>query len=449
MKKNLKLVLFSFTRQTGADDCGAACLKTIFKYSGVKCNMPEEYNLVPLSLGQLKDISHGAGLSVRAVKMDTEHLQELESPAILHVMTDDLVPHFMVHFYYDAGLRLHLVGDPDKQVAYVTETELLRRWQSSAALIFEQLPENNRWLSRLYPWYNISRFDFVPGILWFAIPMLNAFGTLLGLGATLVIEKAVSPAFLDGQMSVLILIFTLLFSLSAAKCLINYFKERLIINFAGKLDSNLYTEFTSSIERSLFNPRLLTRKFSETIKDVQRIHQAASILIGGILCDGLIVLIMLAGLYFYFPALVLPELAIIMILLGLTDKQLPFMLINYQSSQFSLLQTSTQTHQEPQNRNQLIASAMEANSAFSKKSSRLSANANKLNLYFDAISSANIILVLAYTIGQLRSSTASYQEFIFGIILCYGVIATATKICNQLFLVAHGADMLGRRKAGG
>jgi hypothetical protein len=125
------------------------------------------------------------------------------------------------------------------------------------------------------------------------------------------------------------------------------------------------------------------------------------------------------------------------------------MLINYQSSQFSPVPVDAQVQRGPEDRGQLIASAREANSAFSKKAFRLSVNANKLNLYFDAISSINMILVLAYTIGQLRSSSASYQEFILGIILCYGAKATATKICNQLFLVAHGADMLGRRKAGG
>jgi len=449
MKKDLKLILFAFTRQTGADDCGAACLRTIFKYSGVKWNMPAEYNLLQLSLGQLKEISHNAGLPARAVRMDLEHLRTLQNPSILHVFTDDLVPHFIVHFHYDADLRLHLVGDPDKQVTYVTETELMQRWQSSAGLMFEQLPQNHVWASRFYPWYNLCRFDFVPGILWFAIPMLNAFGTVLGLGATLIIEKAVSPVFLNGEMRILVLIFTLLFSLSAAKCLITFFKERLIINFAGKLDSDLYFEFTASIERSLFNSRLLARKFAETIKDVQRIHQAASILIGGILCDCLIVVILLTGLYFYFPALVIPELFIIIILFGLTDKRLPFMLINYQSSQFCPVPDGAQVQRGPEDCGQLIASAREANSAFSKKAFRLSVNANKLNLYFDAISSINMILVLAYTIGQLRSSSASYQEFIFGIILCYGTIATATKICNQLFLVAHGAAMLGRHKADG
>jgi hypothetical protein len=227
---------------------------------------------------------------------------------------------------------------------------------------------------------------------------------------------------------------------------INYIKERLIINFAGKLDSLLYLEFIPSFERSLFNSRLLTRRFTETIKDVQRVHQSASILIGGILCDGLMIVVMLICLYFYFPALILPESIIIIILIWLTDRQLPFMLVNYQSAQKAIIPAYVETAQDKSfERERLVNSGIEANSAFSRKSQRLSANANRLNFYFDGISSINIILVLAYTIGQLRSSAASYQEFIFGIILCYATVAAATKICNQLFLVAHGAEMLGRR----
>jgi|GEM_PF-5061808 len=444
MNKDLKFILYSFTRQQGADDCGAACLKMIFKFAGLDQHLPASCSNQALSMRQLQELSAQAGLTSRAVKMDLEYLHTMQSPSILHVMNDDHTSHYMLHYYFDPVLRLHLVGDPDKQVCYITDTELSQRWQSRAALVFAGLQQKKSWSHRFYLWSDLFQFDFIPGILWFAIPLLNAFGTLLGLGATLIIEKAVTQQFLNGGTGILIIIFTLLFSLSAAKCLVNFLKERMIINFAGKLDAVLYREFTASMGTTIFNGRVLTRRFTETIKDVQRVHQSASILIGGILCDGVIILVMLLGLYFYFPALVAPEAAVILVLLLLTDRQLPFMLINYQSAHHAIIPASTQIPGNPPEVEQLIGSGIAANAVYSRISLKLSVNANKLNLYFDALSSVNIILVLAYTIGQLRSGAASYQEFIFGIILCYGIVATATKICNQLFLVAQGAQMLRR-----
>lgn len=446
MYNNLKLILSSFTRQSGPDGCGAACLQTIFNYSGLAKKLPDALSGQALTMQKLRDLSNEAGLEARAVRMEPEYLRGMQFPSILHVKTDSGTTHFVVHFCFDPDMELYLIGDPDGDVCYLTEAELLQRWESRAAIYFESLPPKRKWKVRLYPWDNLYHFNFVPGILWIAIPFLNTFGTLLGLGATLVIEKAVSPHIMNGGIAFLTMIFVLLVSISAGKCIISYVKERMIINFGGRLDAMLYGELTQSLERSVFNTRLLSRRFSETIKDVQRIHQAASILIGGILCDGILLLLMLGGLYIYFPALVMQEVLIAVVLFAMTDNQLPFMLVNYHSAQTAVfpnidhLNEDTDAIQE-----KLRQYGADANAAFSRKASRLSINANKLNLYFDAVSSLNVILVLVFMIGELRSSAASYEEFIFGIIFCYAIVATVTKICNQMFLVAHGAEMLRHR----
>jgi ATP-binding cassette subfamily B protein len=378
--------------------------------------------------------------------MGMEYLRTAAHPCILHIINDQLVPHFIVCFGYDDQLGSYLIGDPDGEVVYWPEGKVSERWTSRAALWYDDMPRDTAWRISFYPWYNMRHFRIIPGVLWFAVPLLNAFGTLLGLGATLIIEKSVSQQFLEAGLTLMILIFVLLFSLSAARCMINYIKERLIINFAGKLDRSLFLEFSEPLERSLFNSRQLVRRFGDTIKDVQRIHQAASMLIGGILCDIVMVVIMLCALYFYFPELILPESGIVIVLLWLTDKQLPFMLVNYQSGQNTdLLSPATRIAGEQDHRKNMLKNGIEANDGFSRKSTTLSINANRLNLYFEAISSLNVIVVLAFTMIQLKNGNASYQEFLFGIILSYAIIGSATKICNQLFLVAHGTMMLERR----
>ena len=216
-------------------------------------------------------------------------------------------------------------------------------------------------------------------------------------------------------------------------------------SFASRLDATLYLEFIAPFNRFLPGGGLLSKRFSETIRDVQRVHQSVSMLVGGVLSDGLMLVVVLVCLYFYFPVLVILEISIIAVLVFLTDRQLPFMLVNARSGVVPNL-TGVETGSGNGGvRDALIASGMKANAAFSRQSFRLSVNANKLSLYFDAIASLNLIIVLAYTISRLRMSVASYPEFIFGIILCFATVNLSTKICNSLFLVAQGAEQLGRR----
>jgi hypothetical protein len=374
-----------------------------------------------------------------------EHLRQVDAPCILHVLTNALATHYVVFFGYDPEIDLYLIADPDGHIGYVTEGDLDTRWQSKAAIYFEHATAKTDWRIRFYPWTYILEFDFVPGILWFAVPLLSLFGSLVGLGVTLTIEKAVSPQFLNGRTAFMIAVFFLLFCLALAKCCITYVKERLIIKFAGDLDLLLYEELISPFERLLPNTRFLMKRFAETAKDVQRIHQSVAILVGGVLSDGLMVLIMLGCLYLYFPVLVALEFIVIILLVVLTNRQLSFMLVNNRSS---VTVFSMRVHLpgkgdiiEPK---RVFAESIDENAALARKSQRLSANANKLNFRFELTTAVNLVLVLAYTIREMRVSSASYQEFIFAIILCYASISMATKICNQLFLVAQGAEMLGQ-----
>lgn len=446
MNKDLKLILSSFTRQESANDCGSACLKMIFSYHGLKPELAVPIGDHPLSLYQIQQLAIEAGLSARAVRMDMAHLRDAKYPCILHVMTAQFLPHYIVCFGYDAGLNLYLVSDPDLYVTFITEAELILRWDSRAAVYFEGLQPKSGWSTHLFPWPYLLHFDFVPGILWFAVPLLNVCGSLLGLGATLVVEKAVSPDFLNGKMGFLVLVFILLSVLFIAKSGISYVKESLVINFASGMDASLYLEFIKPLDRSPLSSGLLAKRFSEAIKDVQRIHQSVSMLVGGVLSDGLMVIILLACLYFYFPVLVLIEAVVIITLLLLTNRQLPFLMITSGSSTPAFFSRMPATDGDGAIKpEQFVAESIEANAAISRKSFRVSARANKLNLHFEAIASLNLVIVLAYCISVLRANGASYPEFIFGVILCFAMINLVTKICNQLFLVAQGAGMLGCR----
>ncbi|MBS1526469.1 MAG: hypothetical protein JST19_12515 [Bacteroidetes bacterium] len=446
MNMNLKLILSSFIRQEDANDCGAACLRMIFNYSGLTADSPEFSQGEPISLFQLQQWANSAGLKAEAVRMDLENLRNINSPCILHILTDTMQPHYIVCFNYEPGDELYLIADPDGQVGFINESELNLRWQSRACIYFEDIRPKNGWRIHLYPWSYLLYFNFVPGILWFAVPLLNVCGSLLGLGATLVIEKAINPDFLNNGKGFMTMVFILLSFLSIAKCGLSYVKERLIINFAGELDGSLYLQFIRPLDMLSLSSGFLAKQFSDAMKDVQRVHQSVSMLVGSVASDGLMVMILLISLYFYFPLLVLIEALAVLTLLFLTNRQLPFLLITSRSRPFSpLLQINEYASNSTEGPRRLLADSIKTNAAISRRSLRVSTRANQLNLQFEAIAGINLVIVLIFNISALRSSAASYPEFVFGLILCFATINLATKICNQLFLVAQGAEMLGQR----
>lgn len=119
-----KLILYSFVHQQSADDCGASCLQMVLNFAGIGFKIPEHFSNTSLSLLELHQLSSAAGLRSRPVRMDTEHLRTVTAPCILHVLTNDGAPHFIVCYAYDPKLSMYLIADPDRQVSFISEDEL-------------------------------------------------------------------------------------------------------------------------------------------------------------------------------------------------------------------------------------------------------------------------------------------------------------------------------------
>src|SRR3569623_2083145 len=108
MNTNPRTILYAFTRQEHSNGCGAACLKMILKYAGLDANLPANIEMETLSMLRIQELAVSQGLAAKTVRMDIEHLLELESPCILHVLTDELAPHYIVYLGFDAVFSLLL-----------------------------------------------------------------------------------------------------------------------------------------------------------------------------------------------------------------------------------------------------------------------------------------------------------------------------------------------------
>lgn len=454
MTNNLKLILATFNKQRNLNDCGIACLLSVLKYAGIGSGHITSDNMDQSSLLDLHKMAGKAGVISRCVKMDIETLRNNSSPCILHVLNETGQPHFIVHYSYHKEPGFHLIGDPDRKIELITEESLMKKWESRAALFFENVQPRNDWSYRLYPWNSFAGFKFIPKILWWAVPFLNVIAALLGLAVSLIIQKALEPGFLNGKQTFFILLFTLLVLISVAKCSINYLRQWMMISLGSEIDSKLSSMFLNNMYRS-FRPsiRYINQYYLKTIAEVQKIHQAVALLIGVVFSDGLIVMIMLGCLFFYQPALVLFEVAVFIAMFIIIDRNLPLLLIHSDNIQVPLIRAIDQQIVNPaQSVREMEYESFEANylrlnEGYSKTAKYLSVMANKINLSFEVISTINIVLVLIFSICKLQAQLISYESFLMIILLCYGMGMLMTKICNQLFNIAQGANMLKQNQS--
>ena len=452
MTKNLKLILSTFTRQKHQNDCGMAYLASIFNYAGIEDPQNTTEHIVNVSLLELHKIASQAGLISKCVRMNVETLREIKSPCILHVQNESGQPHFVVHYPGNFESGLHLIGDPDRKIELVPEQVLLRKWESNAALFFEDIPLRNDRSYWWFPWNNFTEFKFIPKVLWVAVPLLNLVAAMLGLAVSLIIQKAIEPGFLGSKQSFFVLLFILLGLISIAKCTVNYLRQWMMIMLGSKIDSKLSSVFLNSLHCSFddsdnYNARICIK----TISEIQQIHQATAGLVGVVFSDGLLVMVMFGCLYFYQPAYILLEITAFLAMFLVIDKYLPLLLIHYENGQspgiLATMHSNNRRSAEGAPEYKSFAERFyQLSELFAGKTRSISAILNRINLLFDAIGTINIILVLVFSICKLQASLISYEQFLMTLILCYGMGMLIAKVCNQLFIIAQAADMLKQIK---
>lgn len=453
MNTYLKLILSTFTRQQQPNDCGLACLRSIFKYAGLKFVHVDDQN-APVSLLKLDMIAKKAGLISSCVRMDSHALNENPFPCILHILNEAGQPHFVVHYPCDLSPGFHLLGDPDRRLEFVPEDVLSKKWVSRAALYFDDLKPRKTLDVRCFPWNAFTAFRFIPKVLWLSVPFLNIVAAILGLSVTLIIQKAIDPAFVNNRRSFFILLFVLLGVISIARCLLNYLRQWLMIAIGMKIDSKLSSAFLEPAYKAFkSSAKLPVHYYMSSATDVQKIHEAVALLIGVVFSDGILVMLLFGGLYYYQPALVILQIAVFIAMLMVVDRFIPLIMIHSDQRQPSLSplvdggSTRGSDHLAGAEFERFSTAYFKLNDDFSRKTKTMSVIVNKINLCFDAIGSVSLVIVLLLSIVRLHAELITYEGFLMSVILCYGMGAMMSRICNQLFTIAQGADRLKQNQA--
>ena len=141
MKPNLKTLKSQFVHQHGQSDCGVACLAAIINYHGGERTLDEIRQLsgttkTGTSLLGLYQGAKSLGFDAAGLEADgIDNLRELESPAILHVILENRLQHYVVYHGFE-GDKI-IIGDPGRGVELWPKEKLNEVWQSKSLLKLE------------------------------------------------------------------------------------------------------------------------------------------------------------------------------------------------------------------------------------------------------------------------------------------------------------------------
>jgi ATP-binding cassette subfamily B protein len=292
--------------QQDQSDCGVCCLATLFRF----------YN-GDVSLERLRELSgtskqgttflglHHAckqlGVSTEAMEAeDVENLKELKSTAILHVLIDARLLHYVVFFGFENDKII--IGDPAKGIVYMTKEELSKIWVSKTLLSFEPshgFVEKHERESKKINWIYRALKDDID-ILVVSL-FLGVVISLLSLSTAIFSQKLIDEILPSDNFTKLAIGLVLLTLLLVIRSFLIVLRGNFLVRQAKDFNNRIITSFFGSLLR-LPKPFFDSRKIGDMIarmNDTRRIQTAIGSVFGNITIDFLGLLVAIVFLFTY------------------------------------------------------------------------------------------------------------------------------------------------------
>lgn len=295
----------TFQRQHGQSDCGVACLHSIISFHGGKETLDKIRQLSGTTtkgttLLGLQQASDQLGFVSSGLKADgVKNLQELDQPAILHVVLEGYQQHYVV-FYGFQGDNL-IIGDPAKGVELWTADQLKAVWQDRILLslkpgaTFKQTDQKTKKYEVIIKWI---KEDF--NVLLAAL-FLGGIISIFNLSTAVFTQKLIDEVLPSKKVSVLIVSLSLFGILLIFKSLLGYLRSNFLLNQSRDFNIRMVGFFFQSLIRlpkSFFD----SKKSGEMIarmNDTRRIQSTVSNLIGNLILEILVLTISVVALLVY------------------------------------------------------------------------------------------------------------------------------------------------------
>lgn len=315
-----KRITKTFTRQLDQTDCGVACLLSILRYHGgdaTRERLRESSGTSIQGTSLLGLFQTAQSLGFRAEGLEAEgvaNLSEVTEPAILHVVLEERLQHYVVYYPTETSDRpgpspvgrgeekMYLIGDPGRGVVAMSAEELCQIWQSRALLTlapteaFVQTAQNRQ---TQWQWFRNLIQDDIP-LLGLAAG-LGVVVALLGLSMALFSQKLIDEILPKQNTEKLLLGLGLLMVLLLARSGVNYLRGFLLLRQSRAFNVRIADSFFSDLLRlpkAFFDTRK-TGDLVARLNDTRRIQSIISFLTGSVVIDTLVVLLTAGYLFSY------------------------------------------------------------------------------------------------------------------------------------------------------
>lgn len=297
-------------QQHDETDCGVACLLAVLRSLGGNTPLSQlrEWSgtsTTGTTLLGLYQAAHRAGLKAEGFEgASVQDLQTLASPAILHVVKDESLLHYIVCFGYDPK-RGFAISDPAEiGLRYYQAPELEALWQSKTLLLLEATPQVIRqertdgFVAKLRWLINFARQDFDLLLVAFA---LGVFVSALSLTTALFSQKLVDNILPAKSMLRLVGGAAFLLFLLLIRVLFGYIRQLLLLRQSKEFNVRIVDYFFQKLLRlpkSFFDSRK-TGDLMARLNDTTRIQQTISNIFTSLAIEVVVVVVNTVFLFYY------------------------------------------------------------------------------------------------------------------------------------------------------
>lgn len=296
----------TFTRQLDQTDCGVACLLSILRYYGgdatrERLRESSGTSIQGTSLLGLYQTAQSLGFAAEGLEAEGIHnLSELAGPAILHVVLDNRLQHYII--YYGQEGANYIIGDPGRGILPMAKEELEVIWISKALLSLtptEQFIQTAQ--NRQTQWQWFKKLIHEDTALLSIAAGLGVAVALLGLSMALFSQKLLDDILPKQNTEKLTLGLLLLAVLLLARAGISYLRNFLLLRQSRDFNVRIADSFFRDLlqlPKAFFDSRK-TGDLVARLTDTRRIQSTISYLIGSVIIDTLVVLLTAVFLFNY------------------------------------------------------------------------------------------------------------------------------------------------------
>ncbi len=268
--------------QSSEEDCGAACLVSIYRHYGRFLSMNKSREAVGTgqlgtTLLGLKRGSENLGFNARAVKAAPEivdRIKEIQLPAIIHWRGY----HWVI--LYDKKGDKYVIADPSIGIRYIKKDELMSAWNGVMLLLepdsqrfFEQPEEVSkggftRFFKRILPYRGLLT----------QVLMLNIVLGVLALGTPILIQLLTDDVLVRGDTHLLTVVVSAVIFMSLFSSSLQALQSTMIAHFGQRIQLGLVLEFGRKILQLPLNYYEARRsgEITSRLGDINEINQLVS-----------------------------------------------------------------------------------------------------------------------------------------------------------------------------